>query len=176
MRKRKQAKLAHTRFWANFCYFNLPTNTKKIPSHINRVNFRYYHANDDDLERMVEVIKSIDQLDLDETDVSEKGIEHLNKLELIKEIRLKGCHNINDQAMPFLCKLKGVELLHLKGTAITTNGFEHIAKLKNLKTLLISAEENDPLLPEIFVSLPKGCAFIVNYKAYPFVEECRIDG
>jgi hypothetical protein len=171
MRRKKQEKLAESEFWSNFFYFNIPAHINKIPEHIDRVNFRRYHASDSDMGRMVKVVRSIGQLDLDETEISSDGIEQLVKMDNITEIRLKGCYNINNRAMAHICNLKGVELLHLKGTAVTTGGFERISNLKTLRTLLIGAAPDDPKLKEIFVSLPKGCVFIVNYKAYPFVED-----
>ena len=34
----------------------------------------------------------------------------------------------------------------------------------------MSAEKEDPKLEEIFANLAPGCEMMVNYKAYPFVE------
>jgi len=99
-----------------------------------------------------------------------EGIKELVKLDYITELRLKGCENITNEAMPFICDIKGLELLHLIGTSITTAGFQQIGKLNLLKKLLISADRDDPLLEEIYVNLPKDCEFIVDYKRYPFSE------
>lgn len=170
MRRKKTEALASNTFWSNFFYFNIPKHINEIPSHVERVNFRYYGANDNDLERMGQKVSSIYQLDLDETDITDEGVKYLTRLENITELRLKGCKQITDQAMASICMLKGLELLHLIGTNITTDGFKRIGDLKQLKTLLISADAEDPLLEEIFISLNPNCEFIVNYKAYPFVD------
>jgi hypothetical protein len=170
MRKKKKEALAVQTFWANFFYFNLPKHLEEVPAHVERVNFRYYGANDDDLFCMLEKVKSIYQLDLDETDITNEGLAYLTRLENLTELRLKGCSQITNEAMDAICQFKGLELLHLIGTGITTEGFEKIGALKQLKMLLISAEPSDPKLEEIFISLTTDCEFIVNYKAYPFEE------
>jgi hypothetical protein len=171
MRRKKKEALAIHSFWSNFFYFNIPKHLDEIPSHVERVNFRYYGASDEDLLLMLEKVKSIYQLDLDETDITNEGIEHLTRLDYVTEIRLKGCRQINNEAMNSICQLKGLELLHLVGTGIDTDGFEKISHLKNLKRLLISAERSDPKLEEIYISLAQNCEFIVNYKAYPFIDD-----
>jgi len=168
MRKKKREKLAEDTFWANFFYFNIPAHINEVPAHLDRVNFRYYSANDEDLFRMIEYVKSIYQLDLDETDVTDEGMKHLSQLDNITEIRLKGCREISDLGMAYICQFKGVELLHLYGTGVTTAGFGQIGLLTKLKTLIIEADINDPKLEEIYTALPPGCELIVSYKAYPF--------
>ena len=168
---KKREKLAEQEFWGTFYYMNVPNHIDGIPLHVEQVRFRLYnHVDDDHLRRMVQGVKSVGQLDLDETDITNEGIEELVKLDYISELRLKGCHHITDGAMPFICSIKGLELLHLIGTSITTAGFQQIGKLTSLKKLLIRAEREDPLLEEIYINLPKGCEFIVNYKGYPFNE------
>jgi hypothetical protein len=171
MRRKKKAALAIQTFWANFFYFNLPKHLEEVPAHVERVNFRYYGANDYDIQYMLEKVKSVYQLDLDETEITNEGLVYLMELDNLTELRLKGCTQITDAAMEVICKFKGVELLHLIGTGITTAGFGDIGKLNKLKRLLISAEPSDPKLEEIFASLAPGCEFIVNYKAYPFQED-----
>ena len=169
MRNKKKEKQADQQFWTTFYYMNVPRHIPGIPLHVEQVRFRLYdHVDDDHLIRMVQGIKSVGQLDLDETEITNLGIEELVKLDSIKELRLKGCRNITNEAMPFICAIKGLELLHLIGTAITSAGFQQIGKLSSLKTLLIRADRDDPLLEEIYVNLPQGCEFIVDYKIYPF--------
>lgn len=169
MRSKKRERLAEQEFWGNFYDINVPKHIPGIPLHVQQVRFRLYdHVTDDHLVRMVTGIKSIGQLDLDETDITNAGIEELVKLDYITELRLKGCRTITNDAMPIICNIKGLELLHLIGTSITTEGFGNIGKLTSLKKLLIRADREDPLLEEIYVNLPKDCEFIVDYKGYPF--------
>ena len=169
MKNKKREKQAEEEFWETFYVMNVRKNINGIPLHIDQVQFRLYdYVDDDHLERMVRVIKSIGQLDLDETAITNAGIKELIKLETIQELRLKGCSNITDEAMPFVCAIKGLTLLHLIGTNITTAGFNEIGKLKELKKLFISADRDDEKLEEIFVQLPASCEMIVDYKIYPF--------
>ncbi|TKC12642.1 hypothetical protein FA048_03215 [Pedobacter polaris] len=169
MRNKKKEKLAEQEFWGTFYYMNVPKHIDGIPLHVEQVRFRLYnHVDDDHLVRMVQGIKSVGQLDLDETYITNAGIAELVKLDSITELRLKGCDSITNEAMPFICSINGLELLHLIGTSITTAGFEQIGKLTSLKKLLIRADRDDPLLEEIYVQLPKGCELIVDYKGYPF--------
>ncbi|WP_316770166.1 hypothetical protein [Pedobacter frigiditerrae] len=171
MRNKKREKQADQQFWGTFYYMNVPKHIPGIPMHVEQVRFRLYdHVDDDHLIRMVQGIKSVGQLDLDETDITNEGIAELVKLDYITELRLKGCHDITNEAMSFICDIKGLELLHLIGTSITTAGFQQIGKLTSLKKMLIRADRDDPLLEEIYINLPKDCEFIVDYKRYPFSE------
>lgn len=172
MKSKRSDRKADDRFWETFYYMNGPKHSNGIPFHVEKVRFRLYdYVDDDDLVRMVGGINSVGQLDLDETDITNTGIEELVKLDSVQELRLKGCTNLTNEAMPFICSIKGLELLHLIGTSITTDGFKDIGKLSSLKKLLITADREDPLLEEIYVQLAKGCEFIVNYKIYPFNED-----
>jgi hypothetical protein len=169
MRKKKKEKLVEEQFWATFYYMNIPKHIDGIPEHVERVRFRLYESvYDEDLVMMVQGVKSVGQLDLDETYITNAGVEELVKLDSIRELRLKGCWSITNEAMPFICSIKGLELLHLGSTGITTEGFKEIGKLKDLKLLLISADTDDEKLAEIFVQLPANCQFLVNHKEYPF--------
>jgi len=167
MRKKKKQKLKEETFWANFCHFNLPKEQNEIPTHIKRVNFRLSGADDEDLQLMAGYIKSIEQLDLDETEITNLGLHYLTQLESIKELRLKGCQGIDDDGLPYIYQIKGLELLHLGSTSITVARLQEINKLPYLKTLLISANDDEEiLLPQIARQLPKDCVFIVNHKDY----------
>jgi hypothetical protein len=172
MKSKKRNKRAEKEFWETFYYMNVPKHFEGIPEHVENVRFRLYdHVDDDHLILMVQGIKSVGQLDLDETDITNSGVKELLKLDNLTELRLKGCINITDEAMPSICSIKGLELLHLIGTSITTAGYDNIANLKNLKKLLIPADRDDPKLEEIYANLAPGCEMIVNYKYYPFNEE-----
>jgi hypothetical protein len=171
MKSKKREKQADKQFWETFYYMNVASRNSETPFHIEKVRFRLYdYVDDDDLVRMVNGIRSVGQLDLDETDITNAGIEALVELDYVTELRLKGCSNITNEAMPFICAIKGLELLHLIGTAVDGDGFAHIGNLKHLKTLLIPKEIDSTLLEEIFVNLPKDCELIVGYKIYPFDE------
>ncbi len=167
MRKKNKQKLKEDTFWASFCYFNLPKEQDEIPVHMRRVNFRLGGVTDEGLELMAGYIKTIEQLDLDEAEISNEGLRHLTQLESIKELRLKGCTGIDNDGLPYLYQIKDLELLHLGSTLVTVNGLKEIGQLKRLKTLLISADEAEmELLPNLAAQLPKDCELIVNHQTY----------
>ena len=167
MRRKKLQRIKEEQFWANFCYFNLPDGVNEIPTSFNRVNFRIYNVDDKGLLRMVSYVRSIDQLDLDGTDITNEGIGYLTQLEVLKELRLKECNAIDNGCIGFLCEIQSLELLHLGGTGITPDGLEKIGCLKNLKLLLVSASEGDEVfLSKIEAALPPECEFLVNHKVY----------
>ncbi len=169
MSNKKRLKFIEENFWSTFYAINVPKHIKGIPEHIEHVRFRLYdHVEDAHLTIMVKDVKSVGMLDLDETYITNEGIKELTKLESIRELRLKGCSEITDEAMPYICAIKGLELLHLIGTNVTENGFAEINKLTQLKKLLIPREIADAVLEEIYVNLPNGCELIVAYKIYPF--------
>lgn len=170
MRRKKKEKLEEEKFWNDFFYFNIPAGVDEVPAHLERVNFRRYNVNDTGILRMVEYVRSIYQLDLDETDITNESIRHLSQLEKIQELRLKNCTSIDDGCLPDLYNIKGLELLHLGGTSITAKGLKDISRLTDLRLLLISAseEETPESLINIALSLPPGCEFLVNHKLFEY--------
>lgn len=171
MNKKKRQKELEDRFWSDFFALSVPSHLNEVPTHIHRANLRITGATDDSLFWMVQQVKTINQLDLDETDITNEGIKHLLQLESVKELRLKGCNDIDNDCLQYLNVMPSLELLHLGGTPITPNAVLQLDKLTNLKLLLISAEPSDAkYLEEIFVMLPSQCELLVNHKAYPFNE------
>ncbi|CAL1516380.1 hypothetical protein [Chitinophaga sp. MM2321] len=168
MRKKKKAKLEEELYWSNFFYFNVPAHLNEIPTHMERLNFRRYHVDDEGILKMVGVVRSVYQMDLDGTDITNEGIRHLTQLEKIQELRLKNCKGIDNGCLEFLYQIKGLELLYLGGSGITVDGLSGISCLKDLKSFYISADDNeDPeKLRSIAASLPPGCEFIVNHRAF----------
>ena len=157
-------------FWTR--NFKVPDNLDEIPKNIERVSLRHSDGpiHDDALSYIVYRIKRILQLDLDNTDITNEGIEHLTKLDSLKELRLKGCCNLDNGCVDSLLRIKELELLHLVGTNVTVDGLANIYTISTLKTLLISADrgeaDTEEKLRDIAIQLPPGCEFIVNYKNY----------
>lgn len=169
MRNKKKQQLIEEQFWSNFAFFNLPKNMDKIPSHIERVNFRIWdHVEDVQIELMVQHVRSINMLDLDETSITNYSIQLLSQLEFIKELRLKGCREIDDVAIPYINNIKRLELLHLGSTSISINGLLHLNANHPLRMLLVSIDNpenhhND--LTTIAQRFP-SCELIVNHKEF----------
>ncbi|HEY9364235.1 MAG TPA: hypothetical protein VIQ00_13295 [Chitinophagaceae bacterium] len=169
MRKKKMEKLRERRFWAHFHYYaRLPEDIDEIPACIKHVRCRTSEIDDYGLSQMVTVVKSIDMLDLDDTEITNEGIMHLTKLENLKELRLKECRQIDNDCLQYLNQITTLELLHLGGTAVTLDGLEKLISLKNLQTLLVSSDDEMEIvkiqLLKIAAALPR-CEFIVNHKS-----------
>jgi hypothetical protein len=171
LRKQKEEKLKEEKFWSTFFYFNVPKNKTELPAHLQRVNFRLWnHVCDMDLLRMVSRVKSINMLDLDETDITNKGIQHLTQLHQLKELRLKGIKAIDDDCLQYLNTFSELELLHLGGTSVTLDGIKKLSSLKKLKVLLLPFSYGPEIKEKMFQlkTILPTCEFILNYKPYEF--------
>ena len=167
MRRKKQQRLKEEAFWARLLYFSVPRQPDEVPDHFERVNFRIAGVDDEELALMATRVRSINQLDLDGTDITIEGLRHLTRLAFIKELRLKECRFLDNEAVETICGIRSLELLHLGGTGITVSGLSGIGCLGQLKLLLISATEGEMNeLPRLDAVLPPGCKLIVNHKDY----------
>ena len=157
-------------FWTR--HFKVPENLDEIPKNIERVSLRKTDGPiyDNALDYITYRIRRILQLDLDDTEITNEGIEYLTRLDCLKELRLKGCSNLDNGCVASLIRIKELELLHLEGTNVTVSGLENIYMIATLRTLLISADRGEPETEEklrnIAIQLPPGCEFIVNHKDY----------
>lgn len=169
MRKKKKQKLKEQQFWSTFAFFSRPQLPDAIPIHLERVNFRIWDCvTDEEIELMVTHVQSIDMLDLDETEITNDSIELLTKLSFIKELRLKGCNEIDDAAVVHINNIKGLELLHLGGTSISINGLLQLSADHPLHTLLVSVDDTEKELSNLTIlakRFPK-CQLIVNHKDF----------
>ncbi|UEG49656.1 hypothetical protein LK994_13520 [Ferruginibacter lapsinanis] len=169
MRNKKKQKLKEEQFWSSFAFFNVPKNLETIPSHIERVNFRIWdHVEDEQIEMMVQHIRSINMLDLDETDITNYSVQLLSQLDCIKELRLKGCREIDDAAFPHLNNIKGLELLHLGGTSVSINGLMQLSVNHNLRMLLVSIDEPEKHHSDLTTIAQRfpNCELIVNHQEF----------
>ncbi len=169
MRKKKKQKLKEEQFWATFAFFSKPQLPDGIPVHLERVNFRIWdHVEDEQIELMIQHVQSINMLDLDETDITNDSIELLTKLSFLKELRLKGCRHIDDDAMPHINNIKGLELLHIDGTSISLKGALQLADHHPLHTLLIGVDEPEQHTDELTILANRfpDCQLIVNHKDF----------
>jgi len=173
LNKKKKRKQLEDRFWATFFSIDVPAQFNELPSHLHHVRMRLWDkVIDEYLELMVTQVKSINMLDLDETDITNNGIAHLAKMDFIKELRLKGIREIDDDCIVHLNKIKGLELLHVKGTSVTIDGILKLDSKPELKELFFSAKECE-ITKEKMLQLKKlmpGCSFTIDGKTYYFDE------
>ena len=169
MNKKKKRKQLEQRFWSTFFSICVPAHVDEVPQHIDHVRMRLWDkVIDEYLEMMVTQVRSINMLDLDETDITNDGIEHLTKLDFIRELRLKGIREINDDCIIHLNKIKGLKLLHIRGTAVTLDGVLKLDALQELKQLFISDKNDEPDPEKIrqLRELMPDCEFVVNGQTF----------
>jgi hypothetical protein len=160
------AKKKEKYFWEK--YFAVSYNqANNLNPEVKRINFRDSEIDDEEILFLVSKIKVIHQLDLDNTYVTDKGVQYLTKLESIKELRLKGCKGITNKCLPALASMKDLELLHLGGTLVTLGDARALCPLQNLKLLLLSSGEPAELIKKealVLKSLLPGCEININHK------------
>lgn len=172
MNKKKKRKQFEDSFWAALFAIDVPAHLTELPPHLEHVRMRLWdNVVDEHLELLVSGVRSINMLDLDETDITKEGIEHLTKMDFIKELRLKGIRAIDNDCIVHLNKLKGLELLHVKGTSISIDGLLKLDGQPGLKELFFSADDGPD--KEKMLQLKKlmpECSFTIDGKTYYFEE------
>ena len=152
-------------FWKR--HFNkAPNELHLIPEKVGRFNYRDSEIDDEFLFWITLRIKIIDQLDLDNTLITNEGVKHLSKMEAIRELRFKGCRGINNGCMKYLNKITSLELLHLGSTTIDLDDVKELSSLQNLKLLLVSSSESEAAIKEKVAVLKKifqHCELNVNH-------------
>jgi hypothetical protein len=94
------------------------------------IYLRGTEVTDEQLE-MVADLPYLDNLTLDETQISDQGFVHLKKLKNLKVLWLNGT-KIEDNGLRSLATLTELTDLHLRDTNITDAGLEHLSGLINL--------------------------------------------
>ena len=137
----------------------------------------YYHQldlrqleelDDDAFAFIMGKVAGVNMLDLNETDITNESIALLARLEYVHELRVKGCHRLDNGCIESLNRLKQLRFLHLKYTAVTMEGLLRLQQLPALKELHFSAEDDDNLEPamrQLAQQLP-GCTFVINGKPW----------
>ncbi len=148
-------------FWKS--YFGV-TSPDLIPEKISRLPWKEENITDDELEFLSGKVRSIIQMDLDHTLITNKGIEYLTKLN-IKELRLKDL-NIDDRSITFIQKISGLTLLHIGGTNISSEGILSLSSISTLETLICTPNPIDTKALISFKEILPQCELIVNYKVF----------
>ena len=135
----------------------------------HQLDFRKFDDfGDEAFAYLVKNVKGVDMLDLNETEITNDSIELMTRMEYVKELRIKGCRQVNDDAIVFINKINGLEFLHAKGTGITINGLLRLSPDDTLKEILFSHESGEDIAEKMAMLLKKmpGCQFVVNGNPY----------
>lgn len=143
-------------------------NLEEIPSEIGLLKMIEADATDTEIGYIAKRIKHIDEWNLNNSDISDDGVQHMLQLEYIRDLRLKSNRRLTNDCMTYLDQLTSLEFIHLGSTGVTVDGLLKIPHLTKLKEILIS----DPGTPDlaakmriVMTALP-ACRFIINSKEY----------
>ena len=130
-----------------------------------RLNLRGLRLDDEGLRYVLKFIKGVNQLDLDENEISNESLQLLSPLEYVNELRLKDNAQLDDICIPFLANLKELSLLHLHGTSVTAKGAIALRSSPSLRTLFLShhSSNTDADWNKLKDSLPQ-CRIIVDHR------------
>ena len=144
---------------------------ESLTGYHDHIDFRSLDDFDDNaFAWLMQNVKGVNMLDLNETDISNESISLLSHLEYVKELRAKECHNLNNDCVDDLNKLTSLVFLHLKSTNITIDGLLKLKDLSRLKTLMFSADDTVSIkekLLQLKTILP-GCELVIDSKRYYF--------
>lgn len=137
----------------------------------------YYHQldfrmlddfGDEEFAYVMPKVKGVNMLDLNENEIGNASIELISKLEYVKELRIKGCRAVNNDAIPFINKISGLEYLHAKGTGITLDGLLKLAPSDIFRELLFSHEGGEDITGKMLQlkRLLPNCEFVIDGKPY----------
>lgn len=94
-------------------------------------------VSDDDLAH-VGTARGLEQLLLQGTDVTDKGLAHLTGLKSLRNFGFYGSTGVTDAGLKVLTALSGLTALHLSTTHITDDGLKHLARFPDLTALDLS--------------------------------------
>lgn len=117
-------------------------------------------------------VKTLEILDLDLTEITDKGLRNLKPLKQLRELRLKDNPQLTDKCIEFLSDIEQLEAIHIGNTSITILGLITLLHKKELESVILDFEfenEIDELLiistkyPKLEITL-KGTGIISNGK------------
>ena len=121
-----------------------------MEAYYHHLDFRpLFDLEDEGFAFLMQKVKGVDMLDLNETKISNKSIELIAQLEYVKELRVKGCKNLDNDCISFIGKINNLEFLHVKGTGITIEGLLQLSGLPKLNTILFSSDDTATIQDEI---------------------------
>ncbi|MEO5967768.1 MAG: hypothetical protein ABIP68_01075, partial [Ferruginibacter sp.] len=106
--------------------------SKSMGEYHDHIDFRCLDNLDDKtFTYLMQNVKGVNMLDINETDIGNESIRLLSDLEYVNELRAKECYNLNNECTADLNKITSLDFLHLKNTGITVDGLLNLKDLTN---------------------------------------------
>jgi len=79
---------------------------------------------------------SLTNLDLSNCRITDEGVEHINRLELLEHLAVSQCEGITDLGLFYISKMKILKFLEIaECSSVTDYGITHLTNLKSLESL-----------------------------------------
>lgn len=130
---------------------------------LTSATFTNTNLNDEGLAIVCSCSK-IKYLDLQDTEITNNGIQYLQNLNL-EYLRLKDNLQLTDECVPYLIELDYLEDLQIQETSITENGLKKLMALQYLQKLTIHVWDNNYTfegLLQISRELPEDCELLAK--------------
>jgi hypothetical protein len=102
--------------------------------HLVGIDGAYAWLTDGDLKRLAS-IETLRRINLSYTKINDEGLELLQPLVHVQELRLRYAESITDLGVSYLKHWKELELLDLRGTKVTSSVLEHVSNMSRLRSL-----------------------------------------
>lgn len=80
----------------------------------------------------------LERLRLMESEIDAESLEHISKIESLKQLEILQCYGFKNEDLKCLAALKNLDDLALERSILDNKGLEHILELKSLKSLNLS--------------------------------------
>jgi hypothetical protein len=121
--------------------FNELSYLNQFPN-LTSATFTSTNLNDEGLAH-VSNCRGIENLNLQDTEITNDGLKYLQNLKLLKYLRLKENSQLTDDCIPHLLELDYLHNLQIQETSITENGLKKLTALQYLEMLVIHVFDNN---------------------------------
>ena len=108
----------------------------------NFASFSCSDLDDEGLSTVSDYIE-IENLNLQETEITNNGIKYLKKLKYLNILRLKGNPQLTNECIPYLTDLENLQELQIHETSIDQDGLEKLVVLEHLENIVLEVWENN---------------------------------
>ncbi len=132
-------------------------------TNLKSASFSGSDLNDEGLSFLSNFIQ-IENLDLQETDITNDGIKYLKKLKNLNYLRLKGNTQLTNECIPHLTEIESLLNLQIQETSINQEGLEKLIILINLNDIVLNLWGNNfnyEKLLKLSINMP-NCNILVK--------------